>query len=110
MIENTLNQQSQNELELYNLYQLNDLLALMQRNLNLLQQNNQGNQIVVSFGNLFEFAASAYGDATLWTAIANANYSIQKDSNGFITPNINGITSLIIPPQPSTPSGGILNV
>ena len=110
MIENSLNQQSQNELELSNLYQLNDLLALMQKNLDLLQANNQGAQISVSFGNLFELSSKSYGDATLWTSIANANYSILRDENGFITPNIGGIINLTIPPKPSSPSGGILNV
>jgi len=110
IIPNTLSEDATNEIEIANLYHLRDLLQVMQQNLNSLLASEQGNQTIVSFGNLFEIASKAYGDATLWTAIADSNYSIMKDENGFITPNISDITTLKIPPKPTTASGGILIV
>lgn len=110
IVDNTLNQDALNEIELANLYHLRDLLGVMQQNLDSLLASDQGNQVNVSFGNLFEFASKAYGEPTLWTAIAETNVNIMKDENGFITPNISDITALNIPPKPATPSGGILNV
>ena len=48
---------------------------------------------------LFHLAARLYGDATLWFLIARAN--------GLIDPQINGLTTLVIPPADPTQSGGV---
>ena len=59
--------------------------------------------LTVAGGNLFAVAAQEYGDARLWTVLASAN--------GLSDPNISGVATLAIPPQPSPSisTGGVLN-
>jgi nucleoid-associated protein YgaU len=59
------------------------------------------NTVTAIGGDLFTIAAQQYGDARLWTVIANAN--------GLSDPMISGQVTLVIPPKPSVASGGILN-
>lgn len=107
MIVNNLPQQADTEFQLANMYLLIDLLEVMQQNLNLLAAGDQGQQITVSGTNLYAIAATYYGDATYWNVIAQANQSKIKQANGFIDPNLVGIVTLVIPPKPGTPTGGI---
>jgi len=51
--------------------------------------------------NLYRVAVTYYGDADLWTTIAQAN--------GLTDPFNNGEFTLLIPPNPGTSTGGILN-
>jgi len=55
------------------MYQLQNVLLLMEKNLNLILSGSNGTVITVNGGSLFQIAASYYGDATLWTTIAIAN-------------------------------------
>lgn len=57
-------------------------------------------KLTVAGGNLFQIASSQYGDATGWTAIAQAN--------GLSDPQIDGIATLSIPPL-NIDAGGVLN-
>lgn len=107
MIVNNLPQQSAQELELANLYFLRDLLNLMQQNFNLLAAGDEGQRITISGTNLYSLAAKYYGDATYWNVIAQANQNVVRQQNGFIDPNIVGIVTLVLPPKPATPTGGI---
>ncbi len=107
---NTLAIDADTELAIANLYRINDLLSLMQRNLDLLISETEQNKVFVSFGNLFEFASKYYGDPTLWTALAENNMNSIKDDNAFINPNIDVLQSLVIPPKPQSSNGGILRV
>lgn len=59
--------------KLNRLYQMRSLLSSMSRNINLITQGAQGQTIVVENANLYQLAAQYYGDATKWTAIAQAN-------------------------------------
>jgi len=52
-------------------------------------------------GNLFQIATEQFGDPMLWTALAQANK--------LTDPSLSGITTLVIPPRPSSGTGGVLN-
>jgi len=110
MIQNTLNGQAENEIFLANLYNLKNILEVMQQNVNYLVSGTQGQNLTQSSGNLFEMAASYYGDATLWGTLVQANMPEVLDANGFINPNIIGINTLLFPPKPTQPKGGIISV
>jgi hypothetical protein len=110
MIQNTLNGQAENEIFLSNLYNLKSILEGMQQNINLLVSGSQGQNLTQSSGNLFAMAAQYYGDATLWGTLVQANISEILDENGFINPNIVGINTLLFPPAPTQPTGGIISV
>ncbi|HEV2917559.1 MAG TPA: hypothetical protein VGW78_07500 [Candidatus Babeliales bacterium] len=68
-----MNLQAQNLQTLNNLYLMQSLLTNMQTNVYLIAQGATGQTITVNYANLFQLAAQYYGDATLWTAIAEAN-------------------------------------
>jgi len=68
-----MNLQAQNLEQLNNLYLMQSLLTNMQTNIYLIEQGAAGQIIQVSNANLFQLAAQYYGDATLWTTIAEAN-------------------------------------
>ena len=69
---------------------------------NLASINGSPNILAVAGGNLFDIAAETYGDPTTWTAIANANQSLNGD------PFIQGTALLTIPLQANS-SNGILS-
>lgn len=107
---NNLPEQSEKNIKLANLYRLQDLLNLMQKNLNLILAGDEGQKIIINHGNLFQLATEYYNEATLWTAIAESNMNILKDKNGFINPNISQVKNIVIPPKPTIQSNGILSV
>jgi hypothetical protein len=57
----------------------------------------------------FQLAVEEYGEAMLWTAIAQANQFTIQNTDGFPDPFIDGTKTLIIPPKPATPDDGIMN-
>jgi len=80
------------------LYNVLSLSGRIQSNLNLVSGTSASATRVVATGqNLFKVAAQEYGDATKWTAIAQANK--------LTDPNITGIQSITVPPSPAD-SGG----
>lgn len=79
--------------------QIGALLGRMQTNLG--QINSSARLITVGGGNLYDIAAKEYGDATAWTRIAQANK--------LTDPNLNGVTTLAIPPYDNGTSGGIFS-
>lgn len=107
IVQNNFPEEAAKELQLSQLYLLQDLLNVMQQNLNLQLDGQPGFSVSQNSGNLFALAAKYYGDATLWTEIANINQNTLLDDNGLINPNITTLISLIIPPKQTTPSGGI---
>jgi hypothetical protein len=59
--------------KLGNLKLMQSLLINMQTNIYLIEQGATGQVITVNNANLYQLAAQYYGDATKWTAIAQAN-------------------------------------
>jgi len=80
------------------LFSLDRALGRMQANIGTI--NSGTLRLPVAGGNLYAVAASQYGDAMKWTAIAQAN--------GLTDPQINGLAQLTIPPANNT-SNGVLN-
>lgn len=85
------------------MYQLQSVLITMQKNINLIASGANGKIVTVNGGSLFALAAKYYGDATLWTSIANAN--------GLTDPQLptNMPISLIVP-QTTTNTGGVIGI
>lgn len=81
-----------------NLFCLRNVCGRM--NSNLVSINTPQKQVVTAGGNLFQMAQNQYGDATAWTALAQAN--------GITDPFIAGSATIAVPPQPRG-TGGILN-
>lgn len=84
-------------------YEMVNLMTNMQTNVDLIAQGANGAIITVNGANLFQLAAQYYGDATLWTAIANAN----NLTDTVIQP---GTVLTITIPANTTTSGGILTI
>lgn len=89
--------------QLTDLYALQNILTLIQKILLLVSQGQTGKVITVNGANLFQLASYYYQDATLWTAIANAN----KLTDPVIEA---GQTMNLIIPNKTTNSGGILQL
>lgn len=86
--------------QIFQLNNLNNISGVLGRvSLNLASVRGSPNSIAVAGGNLYRIAEQQYGDATAWTAIAKAN--------GLTDPFVQGVSTLIIPPQ-SDQSAGIL--
>jgi hypothetical protein len=83
---------------LTSLNQLSGVLGRMSQNLNAV--GDSATQVAVAGANLFSLAAGAYGDATEWTTIAQAN--------DLSDPFVSGPETLTIPPVPSD-TDGVLN-
>lgn len=81
--------------QLASLSNLSGLLGRMTRNLS--SAGSSDNTVTVAGGNLFAIAATRYGDAKDWTAIAQAN--------GLADPFISGTQDLIIPAVPDDVDG-----
>lgn len=90
--------QTNTMLQTNNLFCLRNVLGRM--NANLVSINSPQKKIPTAGGNLFQMAQSQYGDATAWTALAQAN--------GITDPFIKGTATIAVPPQPGN-SGGILS-
>lgn len=85
------------------LYELQSLMnAYVIKNILLTYASPQAQLITFMNPNLYQVAASHYGDAQLWSAIANAN----NLSDPFYS---EGAITLLIPPQPTQTTGGVLN-
>jgi hypothetical protein len=96
----TLLQQSQDMLLLWQLYQMNYYLERIQRNLGIINTVPNAQIITVIGGNLFSLASQYYGDQSQWVIIAKANNL--KD------PFLVGEHTIIIPPWNGVDTGGIL--
>lgn len=88
--------------QLDSLNQIQDLLnAYVIKNLLLVGAAPTSHAITFINPNLYSVAVQYYGDANLWTVIANAN--------GLDDWNLSGMYTLLIPPKPSVSSDSILN-
>ncbi len=81
---------------------IKDLLkGVVLKNMLLVGTSPDQQIITVINPNLYILAVQYYGDANLWTAIAQAN--------GYTGPKLNGTYTILIPPPPTVGSGGILS-
>lgn len=85
--------------ELSLLYELRYLLGRLQKNVSMLQSGSSNRTITVINGDLFKIAAQEYGDAMLWSAIAQAN--------NLFDPIVPGPITLTLPNNPRE-TGGLL--
>lgn len=76
------------------LYQLNNVLSRLNKNVQSGQTADGVRTITISGGNLYQVSADQYGDPSLWESIASAN--------GLSDPQLSGINTLTIPSNPST--------
>jgi nucleoid-associated protein YgaU len=95
---NALVASTANTMQLFNLLLLQAVLGRLLANLD--QVSSSPNTVTTAGGNLFQIAQDEYGDATDWTAIAQAN--------DLTDPFVQGIETLVIPPTPVS-NGGILS-
>lgn len=84
--------------QLPTLYQLQSVVGRMGANVGSVAA--PGQQVVMAGGNLYQVAASAYGDASQWTGIARAN--------GLADPQLTGINTIKIPALPEGAAGVFL--
>jgi hypothetical protein len=77
------------------LYQLQSVVGRM--GANMISVGAPGQQVVTAGGNLYQVAASAYGDASEWTGIARAN--------GLTDPQLVGVNKIKIPALPEGVKG-----
>lgn len=82
--------------KLNNLTLMQSLLQNMETNIYLIEQGSTGQIIQVSNANLFQLAAQYYGDATKWTAIAQANGLSDPVVQATITLTLNNNTRLVV--------------
>jgi hypothetical protein len=89
--------------KLQKLYHLQDLWnSYAMKNLFLVGSAPQSEFVTFVNPNLYKIALKYYGNANLWTVIANANRLTDPKQTGFV--------SLLIPPSSSVAeTGGILN-
>jgi hypothetical protein len=80
------------------LFQLQALVGRISTN--IASAATTGTALATAGGNLQKLATTAYGDATAWTAIAQAN--------GLVDPMLTGLHNLIVPPKQNT-TGGVVN-
>lgn len=76
------------------LYHLQDVLGRLNKNVNAGQAANGVRAVTLSGGNLYQVASEQYGDASLWTSIAEAN--------DLADPHLSGIHTLKIPTSPAS--------
>lgn len=100
-MQESLDQQAKNELKRAYLGKMQDILARMLKNVNLVNSVPNAQIANVISTNLFKVATQYYGDPDYWTIIAEAN--------NLSDPEINGAMTLLIPPKPSSDPGGILS-
>lgn len=74
------------------LYHLQDVLSRLNKNVTSGQAANGVRSVTLAGGNLYQVAAEQYGDASLWTSIA--------DVNNLDDPQLKGIQTLSIPFSP----------
>jgi len=83
--------------QLPQLYQLQSVLGRMSGNISNI--GTVGTSVTTAGGNLFQMAQNAYGDATAWTGIAQAN--------NMTDPVVSGVQTITVPAAPSS-NGGVL--
>lgn len=76
------------------LYHLQNVLGRLNKNVNSGQAANGVRAVTLSGGNLYQVASEQYGDASLWTSIA--------DANDLADPQLSGIHTLKIPTSPAS--------
>lgn len=76
------------------LYRLQDVLGRLNKNVNAGQTASGVRAVTLSGGNLYQVASEQYGDASLWTSIA--------DANDLADPQLSGIHTLKIPTSPAS--------
>lgn len=76
------------------LYRLQDVLGRLNKNITTGQSANGIRAVTLSGGNLYQVSSEQYGDASLWTSIA--------DANDLADPQLSGIHTLKIPTSPMT--------
>ncbi|WP_315315586.1 hypothetical protein [Pantoea vagans] len=76
------------------LYNLQFVLGRLNKNVNSGQAANGVRAVTLSGGNLYQVASEQYGDASLWTSIAEAN--------DLADPQLSGIHTLKIPTSPAS--------
>lgn len=86
----------------YKAYQTKFYMDRVLKNLNNIKNYPNVKRITVINPNLYELAAKYYNNSDQWTVIAEAN--------GFDTPFLDGVFDISIPDNPSSSSGGVLNV
>lgn len=86
--------------QMANLYSAQAALGRLTANLNQLSPSASGQTVTTAGGNLFSLAQKAYGDATKWISISQAN----KISDPVLT----GLTTVSIPSNPPD-NGGLPN-
>lgn len=91
-----------------NAYELQSTVTRLKRNVEIAMSPTGVSEQVINT-NLFQLAVKEYGDAMLWTAIAQANRLTIKNADEFPDPFIDGTQTLVIPPKPATPDDGIMN-
>jgi len=76
------------------LYHLQNVLGRLNKNVNSGQAANGVRAVTLSGGNMYKVASEQYGDASLWTSIA--------DANDLADPQLSGIHTLKIPTSPAS--------
>lgn len=71
------------------LYHLQDALGRLNKNVNAGQRGEGRRAVTLAGGNLYQIASEQYGDASMWTRIAEAN--------DLADPQLSGIHTLFIP-------------
>jgi hypothetical protein len=96
----TVLDQANEMVELWQLYQMNFYLQRMQRNLSIINTAPNAQIVTLIGGNLYSLAAQYYGDQSQWVIIARAN--------GLYDPQLTGQNTLVIPPWNGVDTGGVL--
>lgn len=96
-----LSAQAAASIELWQLYQVENLVARVQKNISLIDTPPNAQQITIIGGNLFQLAVQYYGDFTQWALIAQAN--------GIFDPMLVGQNTLLIPPLNNQDTGGVVS-
>lgn len=96
--------------KLNNLYQMRTLLSSMAININLINQGAQGQTILVANANLYQLAAQYYGDATKWTAIAQANGLSDPVVQPTIFVDLNNLLRLVFTGDVVTPQSIVIKL
>ncbi|QBR52709.1 hypothetical protein [Erwinia sp. QL-Z3] len=76
------------------LYNLQNVLGRLNKNVNSGQTADGVRSVTLSGGNLYQVASDQYGDASLWSSIASAN--------NLTDPQLTGINTLTIPSNPTS--------
>jgi hypothetical protein len=99
---NNLLTQTQLSTQTSALYDMQNVLGRLNKNVQTGQTADGVSTVTQTGGNLYQVAAQQYGDATLWSSIANAN--------GLTDPQLTGINTLTIPSNPTQPTSSRLSL